>query len=156
MTAKKSYKVGDTVWVYGVNRSNTKPVEGKVIKIVDLSAAGYTLGDHYIIEVPTSIEPLLEIRSWHNISQDANGPVGSLRDLGNIESTIKFASRVGFAFDDEPTADTANKDTDEDDEIDPNIIHAALEKSQKDVTHAPLNLKPEKSKRRLFKKKSKE
>lgn len=150
MTVKKSYKVGETVWIYGINRSNTKPVKGKVIKVIDLSDAGYTTGDHYVVEVPTSIEPLLEVRTWHNISQDEKGPVGSFRELGNIESTIKFATTVGFAFDDSPELDT------EDDEIDPNIIHAALEKSQKDVSHTPLNLKSEKpAKRRHFRKKPK-
>lgn len=153
MTTKKSYKVGDTVWIYGIGRSNVKPTQGKVIKVVDLNDAGYTIGPHYIIEVPTHIEPLLEVRTWHNISQDEKGPVGSFREIGNVESTIKFASTVGFAFDDNPVADA---DSEFDDEIDPNIIHAALEKSQKDVEHAPLNLKSEKpAKRRHFRKKTK-
>jgi hypothetical protein len=149
MTVKKSYNVGDTVWIYGINRSNIKPVQGKVVKVVDLSSAGYS-DTQYIVEVPTHIEPLLEVRSWHNISQDEKGPVGSLRDLGNVESTIKFVSTVGFAFDDNP-----DLDTDADDEISPEQIHAALEKSQQDVIHAPLNLKTEKPKRRYFKKKPK-
>lgn len=149
MTVKKSYNVGDTVWIYGINRSNVKPAAGKIIKIVDLSDAGYAAGNHYIIEVPTHIEPLLEVRTWHNISQDEIGPVGSLRELGNVEATIKFATTVGFAFDDSPELDT------EEDEISPDQIHAALEKSKQDVAHAPLNLKSEQPKRRYFKKKSK-
>lgn len=153
MTVKKKYKVGDTVWIYGIGRSNVKPTQGKVVKVVDLSDAGYSIGDHYIIEVPTHIEPLLEVRTWHNISQDEKGPIGSFREMGNVESTIKFASTIGFAFDDNPELDPT---ADEEDEIDPNIIHAALEKSQKDVTHAPLNLKTEKPRRRNFRKKSKE
>lgn len=149
MITKKSYKVGDPVWIYGINRSNVKPTQGKVIKVVDLSDSGYSTGDHYIIEIPTSIEPLLEVRTWHNMSQDEKGPVGSFRELGNIESTIKFVTTTGFAFDDNPELDT------EDDEIHPDQIHAALEKSQQDVAHAPLNLKTEKPKRRYFKKKPK-
>ena len=150
MTVKKSYTVGDTVWIYGINRSNVKPVEGKVIKVVDLSDAGYHTGPHYIIEIPTHIDPLLEIRTWHDISQDEKGPIGSFRELGNIESTIKFASKTGFAFDDSPTLDPEL-----DDEISPEQIHAALEKSKKDVTHAPLNIKVDKPKRHYFKKKPK-
>jgi hypothetical protein len=149
MTVKKSYQVGDTVWIYGINRSNVKPTAGKVIKIVDLSDAGYTTGDHYIIEIPTYIDSILEVRTWHNISQDGQGPVGSLREMGNIESTIKFAGTVGFAFDDDPTLDT------DDDEISPDQIHAALEKSQKDASHSPLNLKSEKPKRRHYPRKKK-
>ena len=151
MTTKKSYNVGDTVWIYGINRSNVKPAAGKVIKIVDLN--GYS-DTHYIIEIPTHIDPILEIRSWHNISQDETGPVGSLRELGNIESTLKFVSTVGFAFDDNPQLDT-DPLFDDEDEIDPAVIHAAIEKSQKDSAHAPLNLKTEKPKRRYFKKKPK-
>jgi hypothetical protein len=149
MTVKKQYAVGDAVWIYGINRSNTKPVQGKVIKVVDLSDAGYSMGDHYIIEVPTHIEPILEVRTWHNISQDERGPVGSFRTIGNFESTIKFAGTVGFAFDDRPPLDSA----DDEDGIDADQIHAALQKSQMDMEHTPLNLKPEKPKRRYFKKK---
>jgi hypothetical protein len=149
MTVKKKYAIGDTVWIYGINRSNTKPVQGRIIKLVDLSEAGYSVGDHYIIEVPTHIEPILEIRTWHNISQDEKGPVGSLRELGNFESTIKFAGTVGFAFDDNPELDS------DEDGIDAEQIHAALQKSQMDMAHAPLNLKDTKPKRRYFKKKAK-
>lgn len=105
MTVKKSYAVGDTVWIYGINRGNVKPTQGRVIKLVDLSDCGYVDGIRYIIEVPSSIEPLLEIRTWHNISQDAKGPVGSFRELRNIESTIKFVESTGFAFDNNPDLD---------------------------------------------------
>ena len=148
MVVKKQYAVGDTVWIYGVNRSNTKPVQGKVIKIVDLE--GYSVGNHYIIEIPTHIEPILEVRTWHNMSQDEKGPVGSLRNLGNFESTIKFAGTVGFAFDDNPTLDSS---LDDEDGPSAEEIHAALDQSLKNTEHAPLNLKAEKTKRRYFKKK---
>jgi hypothetical protein len=148
MTVKKSYNVGDAVWIYGINRSNVKSVSGTVIKAIDLSGAGYTY-EHYVIEIPSHIEPILEIRTWHNISQDAAGPVGSLRELGNFESTIKFAGTVGFAFDDNPALDS---DTEEDGPSS-DEIHAALQKSQMDMEHAPLNLKDNKPKRRYFKKK---
>jgi len=150
MTTKKTYAVGDAVWIYGINRSNTKPTQGTVIKIVDLEDAGYTNGPHYIISIPTHIESLLEVRTWENISQDSKGPVGSLREIGNIESTIKFAGTVGFAFDDDPALDT-----DIDDEISPEQIHAALAKSQEASKLQPLNLKQEKPKRRYYKKKTK-
>jgi hypothetical protein len=147
MTVKKSYQIGDTAWIYGINRSNTKPAQGKVIKVVDLSDAGYSVGNHYIIEIPTHIEPLLEVRTWHNISQDEKGPVGSLRDLGNVESTIKFASTVGFAFDDNPELDS---NVDQEDEISPDQIHAALEQTQRNSSHQPLILNDVKKPRRKF------
>jgi hypothetical protein len=151
MTVKKEYAVGDIVWIYGINRSNVKPAGGKVIKVIDLRDAGYTLGNHYIIEVPSHIEPLLEIRTWHNISQDATGPVGSLREL-NIESTIKHVATLGFIIDDNPALDS---DTEEDGPS-ADQIHAALQKSQMDMEHTPLDLKAQAApKRRHFKKKPK-
>jgi hypothetical protein len=149
MTVKKQYAIGDTVWIYGINRSNTKPAQGKVIKAIDLSGAGYTY-EHYVIEVPSHIEPLLEVRSWHNISQDAQGPVGSFRGL-NIESTIKHAATLGFVIDDNPLLDSDI----EEDGPSADEIHAALDQSLKNIEHAPLNLKSEKPKRRFFKKKPK-
>jgi hypothetical protein len=149
MPTKKQYAIGNTVWIYGINRSNIKPTQGKVIKLIDLGDAGYT-EIHYIIEIPSHIEPLLEIRTWHNISQDATGPVGSLRNIGNFESTIKFANTVGFAFDDHPELDSS---LDNEDEPSTDEIHAALDQSLKNIEHAPLNLKAEKPKRRYFKKK---
>ena len=150
MTVKKEYAVGDAVWIYGINRSNAKPTKGSVVKILDLKDAGYSSGPHYVISIPTHIEDLLEIRTWENISQDEKGPVGSFREAGNLESTIKFAGTVGFVFDDDPTLDL-----DHDDEISAEQIHAALEKSQQDIIHAPLNLKQEKTKRKYFSKKKK-
>lgn len=152
MTVKKQYAVGDNAWIYGINRSNMKPVQGKVIKVVDLSSAGYSVGDHYIIEVPTHIEPILEVRTWHSISQDEKGPVGSLRNIGNFESTIKFAGAIGFAFDDRPSLDSSL-----DDEDGPSAaeIHAALEQSQKNSEHGPLVIKENKPRRRNFSRKKK-
>jgi hypothetical protein len=41
----------------------------------------------------------------------------------------------------------------QDDDISPDAIHAALEKSQNNSNHTPLNLKDNKPKRRYFKKK---
>jgi hypothetical protein len=142
MTTKKEYKVGDDVWIYGIGVKN-KLTKGKVIKIVDLSDEGWTVGPHYIIEIPTHIDPLLELRTWENMSQDDRGPVGAFREIGSIVSTIKKVKSTGFVYDD---------DYDED-EIDVEKIHAALEKSQSDMNHAPLNLKSEKPKRRYYKKK---
>jgi hypothetical protein len=76
--------------------------------------------------------------------------VGSLRGL-NIESTIKHAATLGFVIDDNPALDS---DTEEDGPSSEEI-HAALQKSQMDMEHAPLDLKASaaKPKRRYFKKK---
>lgn len=143
MTIKKEYNVGDDVWIYGVGLKN-KLTKGKIIKIVDLSDQGWAVSPHYIIEIPTHIDPLLEIRTWDSISQDDKGPVGAFRNLGSILATIKKVKTTGFTYDDEYEEDegpTAEQ------------IHAALEKAQKEVSHQPLVLKESKPKRRPFRKK---
>jgi hypothetical protein len=147
---KKKYNIGDSVWIYGITRSNVKPTKGKVIQVLNLNSAGYTDGPHYVIEIPTHIDPLLEIRTWENMSQDEQGPVGSLRNLGDFESTIKFVNTVGFIFDDSPDLDTT-QDNDEDiDGISVDAIHAALEKSKTDASHQPLVIKGAAKPRRRY------
>jgi hypothetical protein len=54
----KEYKVGDKAWIYIGNHSG-KRTEGTVIAELDLP--GYSF-KHYVIEILTSVDPLLEIR----------------------------------------------------------------------------------------------
>jgi len=131
MNAKTQYNIGDTVWVSGVSRGNARLTQGTIIKMFDLSDCGYNNEPYYLIEIPTEIEPLLEVRTWHTISQDEAGPVGSLRVVGKIDATFKFVEQIGFQY-------MEDKDPDE---PTPEQIHAALEKSQKDSVHAPFNAK---------------
>ena len=142
MTTKKEYSVGDTVWIYGGGPKN-KLIKGKVIKTVDLRDQGWAIGPHYIIEIPTHIDPLLEIRTWDTISQDDRGPVGCFRNIGDMVATIKKVKSTGFIYDDEY----------DEDEISPEQIHAALEKTQKDISHQPLVIKESKPRRRPYKRK---
>ena len=93
MTVKKQYNVGDDVWVAGIGRKLSK---GKVIKIIDLGDCGYSHGLHYIISLPTEIEPLLEIRTWETISQDKDGPVGLFRECGDAVTTLRFLQKTGL------------------------------------------------------------
>ena len=145
MTVKQKYNIGDSVWIYGVRRGNTKPTKGKIIKSLDLSECGYNDVTHYVIEIPTEIEPLLEIRTWHAISQDEKGPVGSFRLIGKLEPTIKFVGTLGLIADEEEYE--ASDPT-------PDEVHAAIEKSIQNSSHGPLNLKdPAPRKRQYFKKK---
>lgn len=142
---KKIYNINDTVWIYGITRISNKLTKGKIIKILDLRNEGFD-ETYYVVEVSTSIEPLLEIRSWQTISQDEIGPVGSMRDLTDIDATLKMLSQTGLNYDEEhdPLEPT------------PDQIHAALEKSKTDKEHAPLVYKENKPKRRTFaKRKSK-
>lgn len=151
MTVKKKYNVGDTVWIYGVSRTNVKSTQGTVVKAFTIE--GYN-EVHYVVEIPTEIEPLLEIRTWQTISQTANGHVGSLREaFSDPDASHKMLNRTGMAVISED--ETADGGSFEEDDISPEAIHAALEKSQQDVSHGPLNLKTEKPKRRNFARKKK-
>lgn len=154
MTVKKKYNVGDTVWIYGVNRTNVKSTQGTVVKAFNIE--GYN-DLHYVVAIPTEIEPLLEIRTWQTISQSKDGHVGSLREaFSDPDASHKMLARTGMAIISvDETEDDESLDSFAEDDISPDAIHAALEKSKQDVTHAPLNLKSEKPKRRNFARKKK-
>jgi hypothetical protein len=162
MTVKKRYNVGDVVWIYGVHRNNDKSTEGTVVKSFNIE--GYN-DMHYVVSIPTEIEPLLEIRTWQTISQTKDGHVGSLREaFSDPDAAHRMLARTGMAVISEDEGfigdghDGMGSTLDDfytDDDISPDAIHAALEKSQKDSSHSPLNLKDAKPKRRYFKKKPK-
>ena len=150
MTVKKKYNVGDTAWIYGISRTNLKSTQGTVVK--SFSIEGYN-DMHYVISIPTEIEPLLEIRTWQTISQTADGHVGSLREsFEDPDAAHRMLSRTGMTL---ISTDDMDNISDEEDDISPEAIHAALEKSKQDVTHSPLNLKDAKPKRRNFTRKKK-
>lgn len=145
MTIKKTYNIGDDVWIYGITISN-KITKGKVIASIDLSKEGYE-ELHYIIEIPTHIESLLEIRTWHTMSQDELGPIGSIRELGNTSVENKKMRQAGYIHADDIQSD----DTDPT----PAEIMAALEKSTDGLTHKPLHIKESKPKRKYYPKRKK-
>ena len=162
MAVKKKYAVGDTVWIYGVSKNNVKSTQGTVIKTFTIDYGNYNKEPHYLVEVPTEIEPLLEVRTWHTISQSRDGHVGSIREtFSNPDAAHKMLSRTGMAIisvDDKEALgneqDNAGSILDEDSEgPSTDEIHAALEKSQKDGEHGPLVTKQAPRKRQYFKKK---
>lgn len=147
MTVKKSYEIGDTVWVYGISSRNNNPTKGQIVKKFTIEFEGFNNEPHYLIAIPTEIEYLLEVRTWHNISQDEKGPVGSFRDAVKNASTKKFLTKTGISiFDDEEET--------EDDPTSEQIL-AALEKSQNNNQHGILVLETPKPKRRSYPRKKK-
>jgi hypothetical protein len=133
MFIKKLYSIGDPAWIYGINVANDQPVQGTVIAALNFKERG--LGDdlYYVIEVPTNIEPLLEVRTWQTISQDERGPVGSLRDLG--DNWYLYAKKISQLGSYAPESEEKNPD-----DPTPEQIHAALEKSHSAINHMPLVL----------------
>jgi hypothetical protein len=158
MTVKKKYNVGDTVWIYGISRINNDSTQGKILKVFTIDYDGFNNEPHYIIGITTEIEMLLEVRTWHTISQTKDGHVGSIRDaFSNPDAAHRMLSRTGMAI---ISSDEELKEEDdikehmaEEDDIDPNLIHAALEQSQKDGEHGPLVTKSNKPRRPYYKKK---
>jgi len=151
MTVKKKYFVGDTVWIYGITKNNVKSTQGIVIKIFTIDYGNYNKEPHYLVEVPTEIEPLLEVRTWHTISQTKDGHVGSVRDaFSDADAAHKMLARTGMAV-----ISTDDEEIDEENLEDPSPeeIHAALEQSQKDGEHGPLVTKSNKPRRPYYKKK---
>jgi len=145
MLIKKEYKVGEEVWIYGIGASN-KLTKGQVVAELDLSDKGYGNDLHYIIAIPSHIEPLLEIRTWHTISQDDRGPVGSLRNLKEVNpADNKKIKQLGYN----------NEFYDSEEDPTPDEIMAALEKSTDGLTHKPLHIKESKPKRKYYPKRKK-
>ena len=160
MTVKKKYNVGDTVWIYGISRGNEKSTQGTVIKSFVIDYQGFNNELHYVIGIPTEIEMLLEIRTWHTISQTKDGHVGSLREaFENPDAAHKMLVRTGMAFisidDEEYTGDGHDGigTTLDEDNISAEQIHAAMDQAQKSSTHGPLITKTNSPKRQYFKKK---
>lgn len=133
MNIKKSYEVGDVVWIHGVGRSN-RLTEGTVIKVINIDYGNYDAErKHYVIAIPTHIEPIHEIREWETMSQDEVGPLGMFRDLKNtMAQTNKFLRQAGYHTED-----------DMEDEVAPEKINAVLDKIEKSRTDTIF--KPKKS-----------
>jgi len=148
MTTKKKYAVGDIVWIYGISHNNYKSTQGTVLKTFVIDYQGFNDEVHYVIGIPTEIETLLEIRTWHTISQTQDGRVGGIREaFSDDDASRKLLRRAGM--------DIVTDDTLVGSEDDPSadVIHAALEKSQKDGEHGPFVVKPPVHyKRKSFKK----
>jgi hypothetical protein len=159
MKVKKHYNIGDIVWLYGINSLGNKSTQGTVVKSFNIE--GYN-DMHYVVSIPTEIEPLLEIRTWQTISQTKDGHVGSLREaFSDPDAAHRMLARTGVKF-----ISDADEDYDGDghdgmgsfaEEYEPSTeeIHAAMERAKKTSELPPLNLKDHPPKRRYFKKKPK-
>lgn len=151
MTVKINYEIGDKVWIHGVTSTNNL-TEGRIIHYLDLSKKGYP-DIQYLIEIPTHIEPLLEIRTWQTISQDSDGPVGALRTLGEtLNASNKKLKHMGYSV---ATNDSNNNEHYDANGPTPEQIMAALENSQSAISHGPLHLSKELLKEQAHKPKRK-
>lgn len=68
---KKSYEVGDDAWIYlGVHRGKT--TKSKVVHKFKLDYGP----EYYVCEVPTSVDPLLQVRAWHSMADSEGSRIG--------------------------------------------------------------------------------
>lgn len=97
MKTKTEYNLKDTAWIH---LGNGKLHKGTIVDIFDLEHAGYPKEtEFYIVSIATEIEPLLEVRTWEQISQDANGPIGCYRTLKEVNFAEKrFLGKVGITL----------------------------------------------------------
>lgn len=145
---KKEYNIKDRVWIH---LGEPTMVEGTVVEIFDLGHIdGYPKDrEFYVIEIQTGIDNIFEVRDFEQISSDAKGPINAYRNL-DATGAARYLKKIGIKL---PASATARDYTVDDlDEPTADQIHAAIEKSQKDTSHAPLILKEvkPKSKRRPF------
>lgn len=152
---KKEYNIKDRVWIH---LGEPTMVEGRVVEIFDLRhIEGYpTDREFYVIEIQTGIDNIFEVRDFDQISPDAKGPINAYRNLDTTGAT-RYLKKIGIKL---PASATAREYIiDDADEPTADQIHAAIEKSQKDNSHAPLIIKeakPKPKRRPFVKRKPKE
>ena len=156
---KKEFNIKDKVWIAMGER---RLVEGRVVEIIDLSHLNEGHDPNrelYIIEVKTGIDDIYEVRTWEQMSDTARGPLNMFRKIREeMVKNNRYLKKVGIPVpnvEHEPLEELAKEiESEYEDEVDPAIIHAAIEKSQQETVHQPLDLKAAaKPKRRYYKKK---
>ena len=132
-----TYNIKDTVWIHLGEHSL---VEGKIEHMFTLSH-GQQL---YVIEIPTHIDPVYEVREWETMSPDAIGPINMFRQLKTEHRYLKklgvksTKELVEVLEEDEPTTDQINE---------------ALHRTEQSTKHSAMSPKPAtKARRRSYKK----
>jgi len=155
MNIKKQYEINDDVWIH---IGNGKLHKGKVVEYFDLGHIGRDRNiEYYVIEIPTSIEPLLEVRTWQEISQDSNGPLACYRSITGVYENSKKMGKLGIEL---PLSNPLQEifDDYEDGDPTPEEVNEALDravKSRQQIFSAVPNMTPMKQhKKRPFRKKN--
>ena len=147
---KNEYNIKDQVWIHTGERNL---VGGRVVDIIDLIHLKEGHGadnELYIIELKTGIEDVYEVRTFDQISPDARGPINLFRKQADAVENNRLLKRIGMPI---PLVGTTLEEAlalDDDSDIDPDVIHAALDSSLRNSMHQPLDLKEEKTKKRNF------
>jgi hypothetical protein len=134
-------------------------VKGRVVEIFDLEhlKEGHSKDSElYVIELNTGIEDVYEVRTFEQISPDARGPINLFRKQADVVENNRLLKKIGMPI---PLVGTTLEEAlalDDEDDISPDRIHAALDERLKEAEHPPLmpgvNATP---KRKFYKRKPK-
>jgi hypothetical protein len=92
---KKEYNLKDTVWIH---MGEQRLVQGRVVEILDLDHLneGYDPDlELYVIEIPSGIDLVYEVRTFGLISPDATGPINAFRREG-LAGANRFLKKIGM------------------------------------------------------------
>lgn len=64
--------VGDQCWCF-VGNHKGKLSKGKVVQVLNLDGWSYK---HYVIEIPTHVDPILQVRDPFSVSDHSEKPIG--------------------------------------------------------------------------------
>lgn len=78
---KQEYNVGETAWIYFGDHKG-ELTEGTVVHKFRLDGWLSTPW-HYVIEIPTSIDPILEVRDPWTMSPAEDQPIGMWSRISN-------------------------------------------------------------------------
>lgn len=96
---KNTYEIKDKVWIH---ISEPDLVEGRIVEIIDLDHLneGHSPNEVlYIIEIPSSIEPVYEVRTYEQISSGPSEPINLYKSLGHNAVTANRAlKKVGLVL----------------------------------------------------------
>jgi hypothetical protein len=148
---KNEYVTRDKVWIHMGERNL---VEGRVVDIIDLVhlKEGHSEDNElYIIEIKTGIEDVYEVRTYDQISPDARGPINLFRKQEGVIENNRMLKKIGMPI---PLVGTTLEEAlalDDDDDISPDQIHAALDRRLKEAEHPPLSTTEKPKKRNFYK-----
>lgn len=71
-------KVGDKAWFYFGNHHGGELTEGTVVHVFQLEGWG---DEHYVVEMPSSIDPVHAVRDPYTVSDAPDKPIGLWRNL---------------------------------------------------------------------------
>lgn len=153
MEIKKQYEINDDVWIHiGTGKLH----KGKIVEYFDLGHIGRDRStEYYVIEIPTSIESLLEVRTWQEMSQDQKGPLACYRDMSDTAETFKKMGKLGIQMPSVENTLTEMFDDFEPDDPTPEQVNAALERAVKSRQQIFTSVPPIKQhKKRTYRKKN--